>query len=332
MMSRNRIPVAVAAIGLFVSTSIHALVCTGFAIHPVTRRSSSIRHMSAGNVEDPIEDAQASASPPLSPPFSIDPIDAIPTIDEILTFDVDPIIREWKDELKALAAETNRGFDATKSQQTRAKDLVSKLQSRNPTPEPASSYYATPPTTDYSTIGTSTTPTVAGKWTLIYTNAPDITGLDTSKNPFSTAKLGRIGQECSPPFIKNVIEWKRPDWAKNLPFAGSDDTRILQKVVTKGLATPEEPLLVDLSVAGFELASGNGSIDTGLNLDIVQEEGWPASLLALNPIDSKVNESWNTIPFGQFKVLFLDEELRIIETSQKFLAVNQRIAEGEGWF
>lgn len=307
MVSRNGVPVCIASIGLFVS--IHALVCTGFAIHPVSRIPSSVLQMST--VEDPI------AEPALPEAAATDSTDA-PTID------VDPIIAEWKDELKALAAETNRGFDATKSQQTRAKDLVSKLQSRNPTPEPASSYYATPPPST-----TSTSPTVAGKWTLIYTNAPDITGLDTSNNPLSTAKLGRIGQECSPPFIKNVIEWKRPDWAKNLPFAGSDDARILQKVVTKGLATPEQPLLVDLSVAGLELASGKGSIDTGLDLTILQEEGWPASLLALNPIDAK--GSWNP-PFGQFKVLYLDEELRIIETSQKFLAVNQRLAEGEEWF
>merc|ERR1711935_241386 len=94
---------------------------------------------------------------------------------------------------------------------------------------------------------------ISGKWTLIYTDAPDITGLDTSRNPFSTATLGRIGQDCNPPFVKNVIEWKRPSWASSLPFSGNENSRILQKVVTSASASPDKPNLVNLKIAGLEL-------------------------------------------------------------------------------
>lgn len=188
-----------------------------------------------------------------------------------------------------------------------------------------------------------------GKWQLIYTDAPDIVSLDSSKNPFSTAKLGRIGQECSPPYIKNVIEWLRPDWAKDLPFSGTDQSRILQKVVTAASATPTKPLLVNLKVAGFELeagttkmtgrgdSDGNGmstttTTTTSSSSDLmnrIQREGIPAGLLSFNPVDLK--GPVNT-PFGQFEILYLDDELRMIRTGQNYLAVNRRLAPDEEWF
>jgi hypothetical protein len=96
----------------------------------------------------------------------------------------------------------------------------------------------------------------------VFTDAPEITCLDTSRNPFSTAKLGKIGQECSPPYIENVIEWLRPDWASGLPRSGSDESRVLQKVVTLASATTEKPLIVDLKVAGLELEAGSSEEDS----------------------------------------------------------------------
>ena len=196
----------------------------------------------------------------------------------------------------------------------------------NPTPEPASPYY-----TDRQGTNEQSEISLAGKWNLIYTDAPDITGLDTSRNPFSTAQLGRIGQECNPPYIKNVIEWRRPDWAKDLPFSGSDDSRILQKVVTSASATPEKPLNVDLKVAGLELESGdnNNCNNDGDLVSTIRNLGLPAGLLSQNPIDLKgpLNP-----PFGQFEILYLDEEIRIIKTGQSYLAVNRRINDGEEWF
>ena len=74
----------------------------------------------------------------------------------------------------------------------------------------------------------------------------------------ATAKLGRIGQECSPPFIKNVIEWKRPEWAKRLPFSGTDDSRVMQKVAIEAQASRDEPLVVNLKIAGLDLLGVSG--------------------------------------------------------------------------
>ena len=128
------------------------------------------------------------------------------------------------------------------------------LASLNPALEPASAYY---------TIGDKTTSgseaSIAGKWTLIYTNAPDITSLDPNTNRVPNlvppnAKLGRIGQECNADkaTISNVIEWGKPDWLNNIIASTSSDKsdqinskdRILQKVVCEAKAYPKEPNIV----------------------------------------------------------------------------------------
>ena len=230
-----------------------------------------------------------------------------------------------KQEFLALADRTNRGFEASSTERKDAKELITKLSSFNPTKEPAAPYYKDSDRSYESS-------TLSGKWTLVYTDAPDITSLNTSNNPLATAKLGRIGQECAPPYIKNVIEWKRPDWASSLPLSGSSDSRILQKVVTIGEADPSKPFAVDLKVGGFELIAGDSSSSSrGVNdfASVIQEKGIPAGLLSLNPVDLKgpLNP-----PFGKFEVLYLDDEFRVIRTYQGYLAANRRIQPGEEWF
>lgn len=261
----------------------------------------------------------------------------------------DPKITRLKEELFKCAERLNRGFQATKNERDQVKDLIFQLAPLNPTKEPASPYYENASkmvaaTSSTSGSGTSEDAskscTLSGKWTLIYTDAPDITGLDTSRNPLSTSELGRIGQECSPPYIKNVIEWKRPEWARSLPFSGSDETRILQKVVTSASASPEKPRIVNLKVAGLELEAGSSTNGGGGDDDSsspatsdlssrIEKDGLIAGLLSANPVDLKgpLNP-----PFGQFEVLYLDDELRIIKTYQNYLAVNRRIPKGEEWF
>lgn len=228
-----------------------------------------------------------------------------------------------KDELLVLAERLNRGFQASSRDREQVKELIFRLAPFNPTREPASSYYEGATPKDESC-------TLSGKWTLVYTDAPDITSLDTSRNPFSTAQLGRIGQECSPPYIKNVIEWKRPEWARNLPLSGNENSRVLQKVVTSASASPEKPKIVNLKVAGLELDAGSSGVGSSTDVTSrIEKDGLIAGLLSVNPINLKgpLNP-----PFGQFEVLYLDEELRIIKTYQNYLAVNRRIKEGEEWF
>ena len=253
-----------------------------------------------------------------------------PEVDDDAVVVGDDQVSMLKAELLTIAGKTNRGFRASRNEQSRIKEIIFQLRSLNPTVEPASSYYE-----GAASSVASDNNTLAGKWTLLYTDAPDITSLDTSQLPFSTAQLGRIGQECSPPYIKNVIEWKRPDWARNLPFTGSDDSGILQKVVTSATASPDMPRIVNLKVAGLELLSAgrsSSSSTSSMGADLpsrIREDGIIGGLLGANPVDLK--GPWNP-PFGQFEILYLDKEFRIIKTYQNYLAVNRRIKPGEEWF
>lgn len=234
---------------------------------------------------------------------------------------VDATVVRLQKELLQLATATNRGFTASQQERKLAREIIYNLADCNPTLEPASPFYNSTIPTDNASH-----PTLAGKWTLVYTDAPDITGLDAG-GPFATAKLGRIGQECKSPYIKNVIEWQRPDWAELLPFSGTDDSRVLQKVVTEASASPDKPLLVNLKLAGFEVTSPSSNSTMTSFQEEIEKVGLPAAWFSRNPI--KIQGPL-TAPFGQFEVLYLDDEFRIILTGQNFLAVN--IRNEQDWF
>jgi hypothetical protein len=248
-------------------------------------------------------------------------------------------------ELLELGDNTKRGFKASQSERKRAKELIHELSQFNPTndSEPLSPYY---PSSESPKSTTAKGLTLTGKWTLVYTDAPDITSLDTSSELSfllpPAAKLGRIGQECTPPFIKNVIEWKRPDWMSWLPFSGTQDSRILQKVVTEGTAssTQNNPLEMNLKLVGIELSAsatttkmaGSNSTTPSSLQDAIQQDGLPAALLQRNPVELR---GPLTAPFGMFTLLYLDESLRIIKTGQGYYAVNVRAddyGQDECWF
>jgi hypothetical protein len=191
----------------------------------------------------------------------------------------------------------------------------------SPSDEPACAYYR-----EKETSGVDRS-TIAGKWTLIYTDAPDITSLDGG--PLAMAKLGRIGQECSPPSIKNVIEWQRPDWASSLPFSGGVESRVLQKVCCEGSATQNNPKVVDLKVTGVEILGMNGGDDLvgGDNRSMKTFLNGPAALLERNPVKL---QGPLTAPFGKFEILYLDDDMRVTKTFQGFFAVNKR--DENPWF
>ena len=202
------------------------------------------------------------------------------------------------------------------------------LEKLNPTEEPARSYYEGNSSDDSGGAGSAD---LSGKWTLVYTDARDITTLD-SGGPFAPSKLGRIGQECSPPVIKNVIEWKKPDWATALPFSGGDDARVLQKVCCEGVAKREDPRTVDLKIVGLDIVGDQGETKQSSEIasDIVKRiQGGPAGLVGESPIEVR---GFVKPPFGKFEILYLDEQMRIIQTYQGYLAVNVRQTPGEEWF
>mmetsp|Transcript_13372 Transcript_13372/g.28265 ORF Transcript_13372/g.28265 Transcript_13372/m.28265 type:complete len:286 (-) Transcript_13372:671-1528(-) len=233
---------------------------------------------------------------------------------------VDPGAAELKDDLIALSEKTRRGFSASKKDRDEARRIIDQLSKLSPSVEPASSYY--------ENGGTNEGVTVAGQWTLIYTDAPDITTLDAG--PFSAAKLGRIGQDCNPPYIKNVIEWRKPDWAASLPFSGSESSKVLQKVCCEASASPDKPQSVDLKLLGLEIQGayddegGESNDRRGLGESLLNG---PAFFFNENPINLR---GPLTAPFGKFDILYLDSDMRITKTYQGYFAVNVR--EGNPWF
>lgn len=261
------------------------------------------------------------------------------------------IVQKLRQELIDLGKRTERGFKASRSDRERAEKLILDLAQYNQVREPVRTYYGDKPT-DHDVDTAALPPSIQGKWTLIYTDAPDITSLGVP-SPFVT--LGRIGQDCSnPPYISNVIEWCAPSWANNIPFlvgknkVTSESARVLQKVVTFGSAVPASPTVVDLNVAGIQLSSGttmstsNERNDNIIRSDdlraAIEEDGFIVGVLKQQQKDKpnidllKLDESRQP-PFGSFEILYLDHTLRITKTSRNHYAINVRIQSPEDeWF
>jgi hypothetical protein len=244
------------------------------------------------------------------------------------------VTRRLKQELIDLAGETSRGFAATPDQRSRAKEILNELSRHSPIPDPVRDYYSTPKSYD----SPSPSPSLSGKWTLIYTDAPDIIGLGATPN--GVAELGRIGQECDPPFIKNVIEWTKPAWTNDLfnalPVPAAIPAllppRVLQKVITKASASPDQPLRVRLDVAGVQISfDEQAPSNVGDDNREIGTRGFLGSFLPGAVVGRQ--EPGFTLPFGEFRVLYLDDELRAIRTNQGYVAVNVRIRSAQdAWF
>ena len=325
----------------FLVSSIPTL-CNGFLganLPTSSKHSPVIAIQSSADNNNNVGDSTTTASTAVDNETEERFVEAVPILSSV----TDPEAVRLREELFSLSEATNRGFTASSSQKKRARDVIFQLARFNPTTDPASPYYAQNLNTnnnDANTIGSEDAAvTLAGKWDLVFTDAPDITSLDTSRNPLATATLGRIGQECTPPFIKNVIEWKKPDWIDQLPlpFAGGTESRVLQKVCTKASATPDNPLLVDLKLVGIDLVAppssnpnrnntGSSSSSSKKLQEDIERDGLPEGFLRNNPLELR---GPLTAPFGQFEILYLDEELRMIKT-RGFVAVNVRCR--EDWF
>ena len=263
-------------------------------------------------------------------------------------------IARIQQDLLDLSQQTSRGFKATDSEKRRARQLISDLARYFDASkvQPVRAYYKNLPLDGSSNSEPTKRLSLEGKWELVFTDAPDITSLDQN----NLAQLGRIGQECQAPYIKNVIEWSRPAWANNLPsvLTGTDaDARILQKVVTLATASPQQPATVQLQVAGLQIATAKDDDDDDeagtdhdstttstttknddpnrwLLPDAVRRKGWIAGLFQERPIDW-VNPN-RPLPFGKFEVLYLDETWRVTRTGQNHIAVNLRLPNDEAWF
>lgn len=254
-------------------------------------------------------------------------------------------VESIKQEIYRLAEQTSRGFQANDLQRRCTHDLITDLARLYIANHPARAFYDSSSVNCFekdSNEKNSTCFTLQGKWELVYTDAPDITTLD--QNPLAT--LGRIGQECSSPFIKNVIEWKQPEWAERVPFLSgrarrstpSTYPRVLLKVVTSAMAQPQQPTKVNLQVAGIQIETDLDEDNMNQNnksvslKDRIRRNGVVVGLLKKWRNVDWVSNAQNRLPFGSFDIVYLDENLRITRTSQNHITVNKRLNETSAWF
>ena len=258
----------------------------------------------------------------------------------------DSMVLKLRQELIDLGQRTDRGFRASRLERERARSIMFDLARYNSVREPAALYYKE--NEGHTSVDSEKIPSLRGQWTLIYTDAPDITGLG-QPSPF--VELGRIGQDnTEPPLICNVIEWLSPSWATNIPFLvgqSKDSARVIQKVVTTGSAVPKSPTVVDLSVVGIQLTTtktsspeADSAESNRLNLrEAIEQDGLIVGLLQRQQQEKKANavdllrlEKSQQPPFGSFEILYLDDDFRITKTSQNHFAVNVRVQPGDEWF
>ncbi|GFH46675.1 hypothetical protein CTEN210_03149 [Chaetoceros tenuissimus] len=232
------------------------------------------------------------------------------------------------------AQDTKRGFQASKEQREEISALINDLSQLNPTSEPASSYYK-------SKTVSKDSPTIAGKWTLKYTDAPDITSLD----PVLSSSNSALGMLPSPPPLSKLARIGQDYEKGSKDEITEDGPRILQKVVCEASADPSKPTEIDLTLVGFELIGDTGTKKEeqsndgeksnplnpfGLPLpipDLNQLQDGPAAVLEANPI--KLRGPLKS-PFGKSNILYLDEDMRILKTNQGYVAVNMR--DVDPWF
>lgn len=228
--------------------------------------------------------------------------------------------KEERNELKQkafqLADEAERGFRSTPEQAKEMRAIIDRLTKLNPTTEPAWSYYGkkNPLTRQlYQSLANQKdkkekediNPDVAsleGKWILTYTDVPSVVDLANDSNRWGVAKLGRIGQECTPfpdYTVRTIIEWKRPDWVQSMDntlpgpvsnwLFGKSESSILQKTTLRARATPDDPTSWGVSSIPrvFEVVSSRSSTalyddddEISSSLSFVTDDG----LVALDPL------------------------------------------------
>jgi len=186
-------------------------------------------------------------------------------------------------DLLAAAFRVDRGFAASQEDRKAITAKLLDLAAFSPNAEPARS--------------------IGGRWTLLYTDAPDILGIPRTGGPF--LELARIGQEIDEAggTISNVIEWRPPRLLAGFADALAEDV-LVQRVFTD--YTVVSPSKVDLKIKGLGFQPRRA-----LGIDL--PDGTRFELKG--PL---------SLPFGSFEVLYSDGELRIGKTGQGWYSVNRR--------
>jgi hypothetical protein len=133
-------------------------------------------------------------------------------------------------------------------------------------------------------------PDISGDWEQIYTDAPDILGLDSQAGPFLTTT--RIGQQISEAngTMANVIEYGPREWGSNLVWQINND-RLQQRVITSFRRLDEEPTKVNLRIKGAAF---------------IAKQAFGISLESLPPLKLGGGEDSEGLAFGSFEVLYCE--------------------------
>jgi len=193
-------------------------------------------------------------------------------------------------------------------------------------------------------------PDISGDWELIYTDAPDILGLDVQAGPLATCT--RIGQQISEAdgTISNVIEYGPREWAANLIGQAKGDL-LQQRVVTSFERRADEPTKVDLKIKGAafmpkQLLGVSLASVPALKLQGFVEppfgsfeclycegpEGPAASdpdLVALDP--DAADEMEQTCEIDGLAGFGACSSIRVVRTKQGYYSINRRMTPMEGW-
>lgn len=187
-------------------------------------------------------------------------------------------------------------------------------------------------------------PDLSGDWELLYTDAPDILGLDVQAGPLATCT--RIGQQISEAdgTITNVIEYGPRQWVPSLVGSAAGDL-LQQRVITSFQRRTAEPTKVDLKIRGAAF---------------VPKQILGVSLASVPPL--KLQGPVEP-PFGSFEVLYCEgpegpptgdasalepamqdaceldglagfgncASIRVVRTLQGYYSINRRMTPVEGW-
>ena len=155
-------------------------------------------------------------------------------------------------------------------------------------------------------------PDIGGDWELVYTDAPDILGLDAQAGPF--VRCSRIGQRISEGegTIENVIEYAPASWLPLDAISASED-RVQQRVCLT-----------------YEVEKGTRCVCQVNTFGVNPQTFFGVNLRSSPPL--KLPEAPFKVPFGNFDVLYNDGDIRVVRTIQGYYGVNRRItAEEEMW-
>jgi len=151
-----------------------------------------------------------------------------------------------------------------------------------------------------------------GDWELVYTDAPDITGLANSGPLFEVSRIGQ-SFNADAGTVENIIEFVPREW---LPGRGDGD-RLQNRVLLDYDVEPVQGRDITAKLTGLKIIPKNSP---------KQMAGF--SLPDAPPLNLQGPLS---VPFGNLECVYNDGDLRVFRTRQGYWIVAKRLPQDDGW-